>query len=154
MTLHDSGEREKFGKGGVRDTARGKIRFSLVPWGLLRRVAEIFTLGAAKYDDYNWQRGIPISRSIDSFWRHYDKWIREVEDGEDHGAMMIVNIMFMVWTYDAARKGYIDQNFNDLAELRKRGGIFEDVDSELRRGDSESIPDVDGRDKNGAGPYA
>lgn len=56
-----------------------------------------FANGAAKYGEYNWQKGIPVHCYIDSGLRHYLKWKRGDED-EPHDRAFIWNIMCCIWT--------------------------------------------------------
>ena len=57
----------------------------------MRRLAEWYELGARKYADRNWEKGIPFSRYIDSAKRHLDKFVMGMED-EDHLAAAAWNI--------------------------------------------------------------
>ena len=60
-------------------------------------VSDRFALGATKYGDTNWQKGIPANVYIDSGTRHYLKYMRGDTD-EDHRAAYIWNIMCCIWT--------------------------------------------------------
>jgi hypothetical protein len=40
-------------------------------------------MGAEKYEDRNWEKGIPIDTCIDACLRHINRW-RKGERGEDH----------------------------------------------------------------------
>lgn len=51
--LKDSGEREKFDSGMVRDQRTGKGRFDLISPIALRRLAVIYEKGAIKYESRN-----------------------------------------------------------------------------------------------------
>lgn len=92
----DSGEREGFGTGSVRDTQDGKPRFDLIPPGPYRRLAMLYARGAEKYGDSNWQLGQPTSRTIASLERHVQDW-KGGDKVEDHMAAVAwnaLNIMF------------------------------------------------------------
>lgn len=90
--MKDSGEREEFEGGAVRDRREGKGRYDLLsPFGL-RRCAIVAEKGAAKYGDRNWEQGMPITRMLDSAIRHlYQALARE--DDEDHLAHAMWNCM-------------------------------------------------------------
>lgn len=90
--MRDSGERREFSSGAVRDAARGKPRYSLIPPGPLRRLAQQYTKGADKYDDHNWAKGMPVSVLLDSAFRHLEDW-RSGDRAEDHLAAVIFNVM-------------------------------------------------------------
>ncbi|EIA24598.1 hypothetical protein SFB2_076G14, partial [Candidatus Arthromitus sp. SFB-2] len=61
-------------------------------YNVLLDVSHRFGLGAIKYGDHNWQKGIPANVYIDSGTRHYLKYMRG-DDDEDHRAAYIWNIM-------------------------------------------------------------
>ena len=54
----DSGKREGFATGMVRDTREGKGRFELITPIALRRLALVYEKGAAKYAARNWERAL------------------------------------------------------------------------------------------------
>jgi len=63
------------------DAARddvGKLRYDLLPVEWRRFLTEIFTFGAAKYDAWNWTKGMNYSRMLGSMHRHIAAW----EEGE------------------------------------------------------------------------
>lgn len=69
-----------------------------VAWSdMLLEVSKHFEEGAKKYGEYNWQKGIPVRRYIDSAVRHYLKWLRG-DDDEPHDRAVCWNLMCAVWT--------------------------------------------------------
>ncbi len=54
------GVTEKFGTGAVRSDAVEEFRYDLVSPIGLREVARACAEGAAKYSDFNWERGMPV----------------------------------------------------------------------------------------------
>ena len=52
--------RDKFEEGVKNDD--GKLRYDLIPVRPLAEVARVYTIGAKKYSDYNWRKGIKWSR--------------------------------------------------------------------------------------------
>ncbi len=91
----DSGERETFGSGAVRDTQANKPRYDLIPPRGLKRVAELFARGASKYSDHNWRKGMPSSRFMASLLRHVEAYRRGERD-EDHIAAVIFNALALI----------------------------------------------------------
>lgn len=91
--IDDSGERMSYGEGkATREPAKGKGRYDLItPFGMAR-LAKWYELGAEKYSDRNWEKGMPFSRYIDSAKRHIDKYIMGAKD-EDHLAAAAWNIL-------------------------------------------------------------
>ena len=53
--------------------------------------------GAKKYEDRNWERGIPLHCYIDSAVRHYLKY-RRGDDDERHDRAFMWNIFCAMWT--------------------------------------------------------
>lgn len=66
----------------------GKLRFDLIPPDVLEVLAAIYTMGAAKYADRNWERGFDWMSCAASLERHYNDWKkgidRDPESGELH----------------------------------------------------------------------
>lgn len=89
--LPDSGNRQEFETGAVRDIQEGKGRFDLIPPEAIFRLAKLYEAGAIKYDARNWEKGIPISRCLDSCFRHLYKYLAGLKD-EDHLASAMWNI--------------------------------------------------------------
>lgn len=92
----DSGKRQRFDSGMVRDTQDGKPRYDLIPVQSLKRLADLYTRGAIKYDDNNWQKGQPYSRAYASLFRHVIAW-REGDRSEDHLAAVAWNAFALMW---------------------------------------------------------
>lgn len=107
----DSGERQNFPTGMVRDIQTGKPRFDLIPPEGLRRLADLYARGAEKYGDDNWKKGQPYSRAYASLFRHLIQW-REGDRSEDHMAGVAWNAMALMF--------YEEQmpELNDLFEER------------------------------------
>lgn len=68
-------------------------------FALMLDVARHFENGALKYGEHNWQKGIPISRYIDSALRHLMKDLAGETD-EDHAAAFVWNCMCAAWTME------------------------------------------------------
>ena len=68
--------------------------------------------GARKYDERNWEIGIPIHCFIDSAVRHYLKWRRGDTD-EPHDRAVLWNLLGAWWTLDN------HPELNDLPCARK-----------------------------------
>jgi len=66
---------------------------------LMLDVAKHFENGALKYGERNWQKGIPVSRYIDSAVRHLMKDCA-CETDEDHAAAFVWNCMCAAWTME------------------------------------------------------
>ncbi len=78
--------------GGKNDSGRkddtGKLRYDLIPTGPLGQLAEVYTIGAKKYSDRNWEQGLSwgrlyaaLQRHANAFWRGEQ---RDPMDGQHH----------------------------------------------------------------------
>jgi hypothetical protein len=54
---------------------KGKTRFDLIPSAWTRVLAQILTVGAAKYAPRNWEKGLSWSETLGSLHRHLDSWV-------------------------------------------------------------------------------
>lgn len=112
FTVKDSGERQSFETGSVRDSREGKGRFDLIPALPHKRLAQHYEAGAAKYGDYNWQKGQPLMRYVDSAERHINNLKAGMVD-EDHATAVQWNMQAYVWTLDAIERGALPQSLDD-----------------------------------------
>ena len=62
-------------------------------------VAKHYEEGAKKYDERNWEIGIPLHCYIDSGVRHYIKLLRGDTD-EPHDRAFLFNILGAIWTHE------------------------------------------------------
>lgn len=111
--LPDSGERQHFDTGAVRDSMAGKGLFSCIPPEAMRRLAKRFEDGAAKYSRDNWKKGIPLSRFYDSAMRHLLLAL-EGDETEDHLGAVLWNVSAWIWTADEVSAGRLPESLVDL----------------------------------------
>ena len=100
FTIKDSGERQNFSSGMVRDTQEDKADFTRVLDGpMFDRWADHLTNGEKKYPDV--EPGVPnwtlangeaeLTRFKKSAFRHFRQWLRGDRD-EDHAAAVFFNV--------------------------------------------------------------
>ena len=53
---------------------QGKPRYELMPGATLNDIAAVFTYGASKYGDRNWERGLSWGRLFGATMRHLWAW--------------------------------------------------------------------------------
>ncbi len=90
----DSGERQEFSTGMVRDTSTNKARYDLLDVPMLTRWAELMARGAVKYGANNWRKAATqeeMDRFKESAFRHFMQWFQGQTD-EDHAAAVYFNI--------------------------------------------------------------
>ena len=89
-----------------------KLRYDLIPWDSIEEVAKIYTLGAKKYGDRNWETGIKYSRIIGAVFRHFTSWVRGVdldeETGLSHLAHACWGLLTLIW-YQKHRSDFDDR---------------------------------------------
>lgn len=90
--INDSKDRISYGdEKAIREPTSGKGRYDLLSPFAEKRLAIWSELGAEKYSDRNWEKGMPFSRYVNSARRHLDKYIMGMTD-EDHLAAAAWNI--------------------------------------------------------------
>jgi hypothetical protein len=112
-TLKDSGKRQEFSTGAVRDVQENKGRYDLLPFHALERVAKIFEAGSKKYGAENWRKGIPARRFLDSAFRHLSKAAQGQHD-EDHLAQAAWNILCLIETQFMVKQGILSAELDDM----------------------------------------
>jgi hypothetical protein len=103
FVVKDSGVREQYANGFVRDTEDGKYDYArvlrieglhLIPIEALERWGAHMVKGAEKYGEDNWRQArglVAIGRFIRSLCRHTVQFIRKNRD-EDHAAAVCFNV--------------------------------------------------------------
>lgn len=114
--LKDSGTRQSFPSGSVRDTPEGKGRPSLIPTLVTARLGAVYEAGAKKYGDHNWRKGQPLSRFFDSAIRHTMAAMDGKED-EDHLFQAVWNLVGIAWTLEEVRAGRLPRELVDTEYL-------------------------------------
>lgn len=115
--LKDSGSRQQFNSGAVRDNGKGKGRFDLLSTQMLFRLAKHYENGALKYEPRNFEKGMPISRCVDVAMRHLTKYLAGWND-EDHLAAVCWNIAAIM---------LYEERMPELMDLPERSDDIEDI---------------------------
>lgn len=102
MQENSSSQKIEFATGAVRsNTVAGQktfpLRFALISPIGLRRLAETYGEGAAKYGDRNWEKGIPVSNLLDHAMAHINEYNNgdRSEDHLAHAAWGLFAVMHM-----------------------------------------------------------
>lgn len=100
FTVKDSGQRQQFDGGMVRDVETDKTDYTFILDGpMFDRWAEHMTKGAKKYGDRNWMKANgqeELARFRRSALRHMRQWLRGDQD-EDHASAVFFNINAYEW---------------------------------------------------------
>jgi hypothetical protein len=111
--LKDSGARQEFSTGAVRDVAGGKGRMDLLPMRAIMEVSKLYEAGCLKYGDRNWERGINTHCYVDSMMRHMAKFMLGQND-EPHLVQACWNVLCLLDTLLRIRDGSLTDNIYDL----------------------------------------
>lgn len=103
-------------KGGVKND-HGKLRYDLIPPEGLDALAEVYTIGAGKYADRNWELGIKWGRVFGAMLRHAIKWLGgesyDPVDGQHHLASVAWCALALI-TYE--KRGMVE--FDDRKPVK------------------------------------
>ena len=137
--MQDSGQRETFETGAVRDTAEGKVRPDLISPFAVERLSEWLRLGAEKYAPRNWEKGLPVSRCTASLCRHLMKFQQGCTD-EDHIAAILCNAMFIAHIQEMCKRGVLPESLLDLPKYEPMPGVHRNKDDVLEHEPDEPFP--------------
>lgn len=112
-SVKDSGARQDFTTGSVRDTNEGKPRFDLITPIALYELAIHYANGSKKYGDRNWEKGQPLHRYIESLERHLFKEKMGFVD-ENHAAALIWNAMAYLHTKRMIEAGDLPKDLDTM----------------------------------------
>lgn len=93
-------EHKKFESGLKKEVPKvSKPRFDLIPVEVLERIAKQFAHGAEKYGENNWRlgKGSEIEIFKQAAFRHLFQWANNVNDGEDHAAALLTDVIMYEW---------------------------------------------------------
>ena len=125
--VKDSGKREEFENGFVRDTEEGKADYArvlavpglhLIPVEMLERLGAHLVRGAAKYGENNWRKATGTAAK-ERFARSLTRHVRQLITGErdeDHAAAIVFN----AFAYELTESS--SSNDRELANPLKEAG--------------------------------
>lgn len=122
MTIHDSGQREEFTTGSVRDRQEGKGRHDLLMTHAIDQLAIHTEEGAKKYSEDNWRLGQPLRQYLASAYRHLNKLMRGETD-ERHDRALLWNIAAFIETQHMIEQGILPIQLNDLKDYSSVEGF-------------------------------
>lgn len=99
-----------FETGAVRSTDADGVRFDLITPIGLRRLAEVYQIGAKKYGEYNWEKGFPESSLINHALRHIYLYLQN-DKSEDHLTHASWNLLTLI---------HFSEIRPDLLDIQKR----------------------------------
>jgi hypothetical protein len=111
--IKDSGERTVFETGAQRDVPKDKGRMDLLPCRALISLSKHFEEGARKYEDRNWEKGIPLHNFFSSGLRHACQYLMGKRD-EPHLQAACWNFLCALETILRIEEGILPESLNDL----------------------------------------
>ena len=103
----------QFETGAKRADASEKSRPDLISPFFKDRVGQHLRLGALRYAEDNWQKGIPFRRCIASLERHLMQY-EMGDETEDHLSGMACNVMFLIHFEEAIKRGLLPASLDDM----------------------------------------
>jgi len=82
---------KKFKSGAIRQETTGQGRYDLLSPYAIHRLAKVYEEGCRKYEDRNWEKGIPESNLLDHALRHIFAYMMGKND-EDHIGHAVWNL--------------------------------------------------------------
>lgn len=113
--IKDSGDKEAFATGSVRDKQAGKGAFHLVPTWVVWLVSRVYEGGAIKYEARNWEKGQPLSQYIKSAENHLAKLKMGLRD-EPHASQVIWNMFGYIFTAVLIKLGRRPGSLSDMPD--------------------------------------
>jgi hypothetical protein len=113
-------------KTGASKHLDGKLRTDLVTPEMIEALARVLTYGADKYEDRNWEKGIPYMTSVGAAMRHLLAFQKGIDTDEESGLY------------------HIDQAFLNLGMVvtfNQRGR--KDLDNRTAKGQAAAIKQQD-----------
>jgi len=98
--------------GGLRYD-QGKLRWDLLPPDAIEELVRVYTEGAKKYEDRNWEKGMRYGTCVRALKSHLNKWEKGAEFDEEltecrHLAMVAWNALAIL-TYQLRGVGTDDR---------------------------------------------
>lgn len=84
--------------GTAKKNDAGKLRYDLVPPVPLEALAAVYSIGAAKYGDYNWRKGMAWGRIYAALMRHLQAWWQGETHAQDDGQHHLAAVLWCAMT--------------------------------------------------------
>lgn len=134
--IKDSGTRQEFETGSVRDMSEGKGRFDLIPYLPQERLAQHYEAGIKKYGERNWEKGQPLKNFLDSAERHLLKFMSGNRD-EDHLSASVWNNYGYQWTENEIIEGRLPYSLTKDLQPKLLKYIDDKIEERLKVIDDE-----------------
>lgn len=102
-----------------------KLRYDLLPVLPLMELVRVYTLGAQKYADRNWENGLKWSRVYAAAMRHLTAWWAGEEKDPELGTSHLANAawnLFSLMEYERTHRELDDRTPRNVPLRRKNEG--------------------------------
>lgn len=89
------------------------IRYDIIPVEALKALAIHYERGIGKYSERNWEKGLPLSRHLNSAIRHLQNFL-DGDQVEDHLSACVWNAFCIQHNLEMIRRGILPASLNDL----------------------------------------
>jgi hypothetical protein len=121
--LKDTGKREKFKSGMIREPNNLRGRYDLISPIALKALAVHYERGSMKYEDRNWELGGKLSRHLNSAIRHLNEFL-EGDRSEDKLSACVFNCFAIIHNLEMIKRGKLPKDLNDLPNyMEAKDGI-------------------------------
>ena len=117
IKIEDSSKRV-FSTGAKRQASAGKGTPVLVPGDAIIDVAKHFEKGVEVYEERNWEKGIPLSKILNSLERHLQAEKMGLTD-EPHARALVWNALVYLATKLRIENGLLPTELNDMPVYTK-----------------------------------
>ena len=111
-----SGIKDNFDTGATRDKSQGKGRYDLITPIGVKRLARVYERGAVNHGDRNWEKGIPLSRCMESAIRHIYQYLEGMRD-EDHLGQAAWNLFAAMHVEEMVQRGFLPKELDNLSRF-------------------------------------
>jgi len=115
--LEELPAKDFYPSGAARSSSEGRGRFDLIPHPPMLALARRYEEGAKRFGDFNWLKGVPLSRILSSMRRHSSQVGYDFT--EDHAAAVAWNSFAWITTIEYIRAGILPRELDDLGVLDK-----------------------------------
>lgn len=89
------------------------IRYDMLPVKALKALAIHYERGIGKYSERNWEKGLSLSRHLNSAMRHLQNYL-EGDRVEDHLSACVWNVFCIQHNFEMISRGILPISLNDL----------------------------------------
>ena len=99
----------------------GKLRWDLIPPEALEEIVRVYTMGASKYEPWNWLKGMAWSRVFAAIMRHLWAWARGERTDSESGLSHLAHAAwgcFTLMEFERLGRG-TDDRYNNQVVMTK-----------------------------------